>query len=66
MLSISRLLSTRSRRARSIAVLATLAGAAIVLSGCSASGAKSPTTIVLYNAQHEQTTTALVKAFTKQ
>jgi iron(III) transport system substrate-binding protein len=66
MLSISRLLSTRSRRARRIAVLATLAGAAIVLTGCSASGAKSPTTIVLYNAQHEQTTTALVKAFTKQ
>jgi iron(III) transport system substrate-binding protein len=66
MLTTSRPLSTRSRRVHGIAAVAAIAAAAIILSGCSASPAKTPTTIVLYNAQHEQTTTALVAAFTKQ
>jgi iron(III) transport system substrate-binding protein len=52
---------------RRLAALGAVATLALVLTGCSGSvpGASS-TTIVLYNAQHEQTTTALVKAFTKQ
>ncbi|MGH9061006.1 MAG: iron ABC transporter substrate-binding protein, partial [Acidimicrobiales bacterium] len=29
-------------------------------------GGQSPTTITLYNAQHQQTTDALISAFTKQ
>jgi iron(III) transport system substrate-binding protein len=66
MLSNPRPLFIRSRRARSLAALAAIATSAVILTGCSAGPAKTPTTIVLYNAQHEQTTTALVKAFTKQ
>jgi iron(III) transport system substrate-binding protein len=66
MLSTTRPLSNPSRRARVIAVFAVIAASAIMLMGCSASATPSKTTIVLYNAQHEQTTTALVAAFTKQ
>jgi iron(III) transport system substrate-binding protein len=66
MLSTSRPLSIRSRRARVVIALAAIAASAIVLTGCSAGTAPAKTTIVLYNAQHEQTTTALVAAFTKQ
>ena len=67
MLESSRPLSIRSRRARTVMALGTLAVAAIALTGCTASVSdRAPTTIVLYNAQHEQTTTALVAAFTKQ
>jgi iron(III) transport system substrate-binding protein len=39
--------------------------AAVLLSGCGGSGA-SGTTITLYSAQHQQTTDALIAAFTKQ
>jgi iron(III) transport system substrate-binding protein len=45
------------------AVAATLA-AAVVIAGCGSSA--SGPTITLYNAQHEQTTAALIAAFTKQ
>ncbi|MEO7123108.1 MAG: substrate-binding domain-containing protein, partial [Lacisediminihabitans sp.] len=65
MKSISRPASTRRRRMGAIAVVATLGAVALMLSGCAGSGQKpASTTITLYNAQHEQTTTALVKAFT--
>jgi iron(III) transport system substrate-binding protein len=47
----------RSAIAASIAVLA-----AIVIAGC---GGSSANTLVLYNAQHEQTTAALIAAFTR-
>lgn len=44
-----------------------MAAVAIVLAGCATANVDpAPTTIVLYNAQHEQTTTALTRAFTKQ
>lgn len=67
MLSTSRPLSTHGRRARVIAAAAAMAIGALVLAGCSTTDSDpAPTTIVLYNAQHEQTTTALVAAFTKQ
>ncbi len=57
----------RNRRIRGAAVLGLIAGLAIALTGCTTSVADpAATTIVLYNAQHEQTTTALVKAFEKQ
>jgi len=59
--------SPSARRVRAARAIAGTMLVALVLAGCSASPAKAtPTTIVLYNAQHEQTTTALVKAFTKQ
>jgi iron(III) transport system substrate-binding protein len=52
---------------RRLAALGAAATVALSLAGCSTpSTGHAPTTIVLYNAQHEQTTTALVKAFTKQ
>jgi iron(III) transport system substrate-binding protein len=42
-------------------------GLALALSGCSSTSASSASaTLVLYNAQHEQTTNELVAAFTKQ
>jgi iron(III) transport system substrate-binding protein len=42
-------------------------GVGIALSGCSsATSSSSAPTIVLYNAQHEQTTNALITAFTKK
>jgi iron(III) transport system substrate-binding protein len=60
-------LSTHRQRARGAVALGAIAVAAVVLTGCTTtSGKAAPTTIVLYNAQHEQTTTALVKAFTKK
>jgi iron(III) transport system substrate-binding protein len=62
--SPSRLPSVRIRRA--LAALVALAAAAAAVTGCASGPAASqPTTIVLYNAQHEQTTTALVNQFTK-
>jgi iron(III) transport system substrate-binding protein len=39
---------------------------ALALAGCGGSSAASGPTITLYNSQHEQTTAALIKAFTKQ
>jgi iron(III) transport system substrate-binding protein len=60
-------LSTRRHRIRAFAAVAVLSTAAFALAGCSTpSKTHAPTTITLYNAQHEQTTTALIKAFTKQ
>jgi iron(III) transport system substrate-binding protein len=60
-------LSVRRRWARYVAIVAGIAATALLLTGCSGSSADpAATTIVLYNAQHEQTTTALVAAFTKQ
>ncbi len=54
-------------RARAFSVASVLAALALAVSGCSANATSSAkTTIVLYNAQHEQTTAALVAAFTKQ
>ncbi len=62
-----RALSRRAHTARILSAAAAIAVGGLVLSGCAAGPAKSAaTTIVLYNAQHEQTTTALVKAFTRQ
>lgn len=61
----SRPLSTRRLRARALAGFALIGAAAVVLAGCTGtSNDPGPTTITLYNAQHEQTTTALIKAFT--
>jgi iron(III) transport system substrate-binding protein len=55
------------RRARTVAAVALLATVSLALAGCGAPAeSTAPTTITLYNAQHEQTTTALIKAFTKQ
>jgi iron(III) transport system substrate-binding protein len=39
---------------------------ALALAGCGGSSGGSGPTITLYNAQHEQTTAALIKAFTQQ
>ena len=51
-------------------MISVLAGAGLVAAGCgstsSGSSGGSGTTITLYNAQHEQTTNALIAAFTKQ
>jgi iron(III) transport system substrate-binding protein len=56
----------RHTRATAIAVVA-LAAASLGLTGCSStSGGTSGQTLVLYNAQHEQTTDAMIAAFTKQ
>lgn len=56
------------RRLVTIAIGAvTTAAVGVVLAGCTPTSASSHAeTIVLYNAQHEQTTTALVAAFTKK
>lgn len=54
---------TRRLTAVAVAALPALVFALLV-SGCGASG--SGTTIVLYSAQHEQTTDAMIAAFTKQ
>jgi iron(III) transport system substrate-binding protein len=60
-------LSTRRHPMRAIAIVALLGTAALALVGCSTpASTHKPTTITLYNAQHEQTTTALIKAFTAQ
>lgn len=49
----------------SIPLLAVLAIAALVAAGCSTKASASPReTITLYNAQHQQTTDALIAAFT--
>ena len=59
--------SLRARRIRAISAISALSLSALILTGCTATNAQAnTTTIVLYNAQHEQTTTALVTAFTKQ
>jgi iron(III) transport system substrate-binding protein len=63
--------ATSDRRTRRSLALALVAVALVAL-GCSSgsdsagSGSGSATTITLYNAQHEQTTSALIAAFTKQ
>jgi iron(III) transport system substrate-binding protein len=59
--------SARRRTAVAVATLSAL-GLSLGLAGCSASnpGSSSTQTIVLYNAQHEQTTDAMIAAFTKQ
>jgi iron(III) transport system substrate-binding protein len=60
-------LSTRRRRIRAAVAASVLVTTALALVGCSAPpSTHQATTITLYNAQHEQTTTALIKAFTKQ
>ena len=58
---------------RTVALLAVLAASATVVAGCTSSAKASKgahggatDTITLYNGQHEQTTDALVKAFTAQ
>jgi iron(III) transport system substrate-binding protein len=62
-----RTLSTRRQRIRGLAVAAVITALGVALAGCSApSSSHQPTTITLYNAQHEQTTTALTRAFTRQ
>jgi iron(III) transport system substrate-binding protein len=55
-------------RLRSVALITALTAAAgLTLAGCSSTAqAASGQTIVLYNAQHEQTTDAMIAAFTKQ
>ena len=59
--------SARRNHIRGAAVLGGIAVLAIVVTGCTTSVAdRAATTIVVYNAQHEQTTTALVKAFEKK
>lgn len=57
-----------SHRWRNIPVLAAAVSVVLVVAGCSSTdpGAASKPTITLYNAQHEQTTDALVAAFTQQ
>jgi iron(III) transport system substrate-binding protein len=59
---------TAVKPTRATLLAAVLAIAAVALAGCGASLGKgdpsSPDTITLYNAQHEQTTNALIKAFT--
>ena len=60
---------TRPPRRRTAALTATALGVALLLvsTACSGSGSSgSATTITLYNAQHEQTTNALISAFTAQ
>jgi iron(III) transport system substrate-binding protein len=67
MTSTARSLPTRRRRIRSLAVSAAVVAVGLALAGCSApSSTHQPTTITLYNAQHEQTTTALIRAFTRE
>jgi iron(III) transport system substrate-binding protein len=53
---------------RRVAALAILVTAGVALTGCSAAGNTNTNgkSLVLYNAQHEQTTAALVAAFTRQ
>src|ERR1700712_2359455 len=54
-------------RARVFAAIGAMVAVSFALAGCSSATTNAaPTTIVLYNAQHEQTTTALVAAFTKR
>lgn len=54
-------------RLASIGLLVAIAGLVVWGCGGSSSGASSSaTTITLYNAQHEQTTAAIIAAFTKQ
>jgi iron(III) transport system substrate-binding protein len=54
------------RRPQRVAMIACLAAAAMVMASCSRGSSSGGTTITLYNAQHEQTTDALIAAFTKQ
>jgi iron(III) transport system substrate-binding protein len=52
---------------RKVGVVVALVGMAVLpLTGCTASAHASGQTITLYNAQHEQTTDAIIAAFTKQ
>ncbi len=52
-------------RLRKSGILLALLGA-LALGGCGGSSDRSGRTITLYNSQHEQTTAALITAFTKQ
>jgi len=54
------------RRPRWSAKLTCLVAAAMVMASCSSGSKSGGTTITLYNAQHEQTTDAMIAAFTKQ
>ena len=56
----------KATRNRSLAGLAGLLAAAVVLAACGGTGSASGPSITLYNGQHVQTTDALVKAFEKQ
>ena len=53
-----------TRRLAALAVVGLIGAGSLV--ACSSSGSGDPNTITLYNAQHEQTTAALISAFTKQ
>jgi iron(III) transport system substrate-binding protein len=68
MASRSTSVASRPRCIRAAAGLSLVLLAAIAASGCgsSTSGAGSGTTLTLYNAQHEQTTAAIIAAFTKR
>jgi iron(III) transport system substrate-binding protein len=64
---MTRSLPVRRRRSRRMTFSTCLAAAGIVMASCSSgSSSGGGTTITLYNAQHEQTTDALITAFTKQ
>jgi iron(III) transport system substrate-binding protein len=52
--------------ARAVANVAVGAGLLAALAGCGATAARKPTTLILYNGQHVQTTASLVAGFEKQ
>ncbi|MFZ0995169.1 MAG: extracellular solute-binding protein [Candidatus Dormiibacterota bacterium] len=52
--------------ARAVANVAVGAGLLATLAGCGATAARKPTTLILYNGQHVQTTASLVAGFEKQ
>jgi iron(III) transport system substrate-binding protein len=52
--------------ARGLAKVAVGASLLVILAGCGATAAKRPTTLILYNGQHVQTTASLVAGFEKQ
>ncbi len=56
--------ATTARRARRLSTLAVLGALAATLAACGGGGAKH--SIVLYNGQHPELTTALISAFEKQ
>jgi iron(III) transport system substrate-binding protein len=64
--SVARLRPYRGSGGRGrAAAVALLAAAGAVAAGCGAGSGPGTTTITLYNAQHEQTTDALIAAFTR-
>jgi iron(III) transport system substrate-binding protein len=52
--------------ARAVANVAVGAGLLAAMAGCGATAARKPTTLILYNGQHVQTTASLVAGFEKQ